>query len=228
MYRLFCLPNSPSFFKGLSFDSLLYELAAHGVLHKTVCGQDHLFQNLLVEHFLSGMCSSLNGPSCRSYVLACHSSRVQAPALFLSVLRYTDVLRTLPAPALLPFWRFLASSATCENKRRTAIEGLQQRLALLRYLPYKGTVTYMAAMFDSHFETLPRKDLVTMAEAHGLSLGIVNLSVDELRDTLSDHVFGGGCAERLSLSIARIPVGCLDCLHEFFFSDKVRSRNRCS
>ena len=60
-----------------------------------------------------------------------------------------------------------------------------------------------------------------MAEVHGLSLGIINMSVDELRDTLSDHVFGGSCVEWLSLTIARTLVGCLDCLHEFFFLIKL-------
>ncbi|PBK65646.1 hypothetical protein ARMSODRAFT_430883 [Armillaria solidipes] len=203
-YRLFCLPESPSFFTRLSFDSLLYELAAHGILHKTSCGQDHLYLNLLVEHFLSGMCSSLNGPSCRSYVQACHTGRVRPPAFFLSVLRYTNLLTVLPSSALLPFWRFLAPS-TRENKRERAIDGLAARLTLVRYLSYKGSVTYMAAVFDGHFETLPRKDLLRMADAHGLSARSAHFSLDDLRDTISDHVFGGGCAGWLSHSIANIP-----------------------
>ncbi len=84
----------------------------------------------------------------------------------------------------------------------------------------------MAAVFDSHFETLPRKDLLRMADAHGLSACSAHFSLDELRDTISDHVFGGGCVSWLSHSIANIPVGCLDCLQEFVFSDKVRSRNK--
>ncbi|KAK0452020.1 uncharacterized protein EV420DRAFT_703057 [Desarmillaria tabescens] len=173
------------------------------------------------------MCSSLNGPSCRSYVQARHTGRVRAPAFFLSVLRYTNLLTVLPSSTLLPFWRFLAPS-TRENKRERAIDGLAQQLMLVRYLSYKGPVTYMAAVFDSHFETLPRKGLLRMADAHGLSARSAHLTLDDLRDTLSDHIFGGGCAAWLSHSIANIPVGCLDCLQEFVFSDKVRSRNRWS
>ncbi|KAK0452133.1 uncharacterized protein EV420DRAFT_693260 [Desarmillaria tabescens] len=193
------------FFTRLSvFDSLLYELAAHGILHKTSCGQDHLYLNLLVEHFLSGMCSSLNGPSCRLYVQACHTGRVRAPAFFLSVLQYTHLLTVLPSSALSYFWRFLAPS-TPENKRERAIDGLAERLTLVRYLSYKGLVTYMAAVFDSHFETLPRKDLLRMVDAHGLLARSAHLTLDDLRDTLSDHVSGGGCAGWLSHSIANIP-----------------------
>ncbi|KAK0449539.1 uncharacterized protein EV420DRAFT_1766944 [Desarmillaria tabescens] len=224
-YRLFLPSGISMFFTRLLFDSLLYELAAHGILHKTSCGQDHLYLNLFVEHFLSGMCSSLNGPSCRSYVQACHTSRVWAPAFFLSVLRYTHLLTVLPSSALLSFWRFLAPS-TRENKRERAIGGLAERLTLVRYLSYKGPVTYMAAVFDSHFETLPRKDLLRMADAHGLLARSAHLTLDNLRDTLSDHVSGGGCTGWLSHSIANIPVGCLECFQEFVFSDKVKSRNR--
>ncbi|PBK60361.1 hypothetical protein ARMSODRAFT_982372 [Armillaria solidipes] len=75
----------------------------------------------------------------------------------LSVLRYTNVSTVLPSR----YYLFGASSLSmCENKQERAIDGLAEFL-------YKGPVTYMAAIFDSHFETLSRDNLRT-ADAHGL------------------------------------------------------------
>ncbi|PBK60932.1 hypothetical protein ARMSODRAFT_1087854 [Armillaria solidipes] len=223
--RLFFEPGSSHFFYNLPYSTIVYELAGHGLLHKTSCRQEHVFRNLLVEHFLAGMCASNNGPFCRSYVQACHRGRVRPPVFFLSALHYSGALAIMPPPALKPFWHFLTLSTTSYDKRDRTLLALSNRLKVARYLQYKGDVTYMAAMFDAAFETLRRDDLVRMMCAHGMTSSGVSSTVDDIKEALSDHVFGGLCADGLRLPVSKIPVGCLDCLHEFAFSDRVRSRN---
>ncbi len=121
--------------------------------------------------------------------------------------------------ALLPFWRFLAPS-THENTRERTIDGLAEFLRTY----YKRPVTYMAVVFwNSHPEMLSRDDL-RMVDAHGLSAHSAHLLLDDLRDTLSNHIFTGGCAGWLPHSIANLLVDCLDCLQESVFSDKVKSQ----
>ncbi len=55
----------------------------------------------------------------------------------------------------------------------------------------------------------------------------VSSMMDDIKEALSDHVVGGLCADGLHLPVSKIPVGCLDFLHEFAFSDRV-SKEDCS
>ncbi len=188
VYRQFLLPQSADFIHSCSSASIVFAMARHGLLHKTSCGRQHAYVNMLVEHFLAGMCASNNGPLCRSYVQACHKGGIRPPVFFLSALQYTSVLSTISSPALMLFWCFLAPSKI-HNKRERTLHALARRLTLLRYLPYKGEVTYMAAMFDSTFETLHRNELLLMMDAHGITASTTSLTVDDIRELLSDHVF---------------------------------------
>ncbi|KAK0436839.1 uncharacterized protein EV420DRAFT_1652380 [Desarmillaria tabescens] len=187
VYRLFFQPQSPHFFYHLPYTTILYELAGHGLLQKTSCKSEHLFLDLLVEHFLAGMC------------------RVRPPVFFLAALQYTRVLCIMPPLALKPFWHFLTLSTIYNKQERD--------------------ITYMAALFDGAFETLRWDELLTMMTAHGMALSTINLTMEDIKEALSDHVFGGLCADALRLPVAQIPVGCLDCLQEFAFSDRVRGCN---
>ncbi len=96
MYRQFLLPQSAGFIHSCSSTSIVFAMAGHGLIHKMSCRQQHAYVNMLIEHFLAGMCASNNGPLCQSYVQASHKGGIHPLVFFLSALQYTGDEPRLP------------------------------------------------------------------------------------------------------------------------------------
>ncbi|KAK0217185.1 hypothetical protein IW262DRAFT_1396277 [Armillaria fumosa] len=189
----------------------------------TTCGQQHLYVDYLVEHSIAGMCTSKNGPLCRSYVQACTHRNVRPPTFFLSLLNQTQCLSTFPMNALLLFWHFL-SPTTPEQKRRNIIVALTNHLKLLQYLPFKRNHSYINTLFNKTFEHLQRAELLNVTDAHSIPLTLQQHHIEDVKNIISNHVFQGLCTDALYLPLSQIPVGCLDYLQELVFTDEIRKQ----
>ncbi len=108
----------------LDFSSLLAALAGHGLLQRMHCGDHSIYLDLLIEHFLTGMCTALKGPSCKSTVQGCHRVCVR-PLVFMTTCIYrSGVLDRVLSTNLLPFWHFLAWGSP-EHKHDCTIDALK-------------------------------------------------------------------------------------------------------
>ncbi len=195
IYNLLCHTQFAQFLLALDFSSLLVALAGHRLLQRMHCGDHSIYLDLLIEHFLTGMCTALKGPSCKSTVQGCHHVCVRPLVFVMTCIYQSGVLDRVPSTNLLLFWCFLAWGSP-EHKRDRTIDALKQCAADVQYFPYKGDITYLNMVFDEHFNTLSRKELAPILDVHGLLDGLTHsCSVADMQDLLCQHLFGGECAE---------------------------------
>ncbi len=212
------------FLLALDFSSLLAALTGHRLLQRMHCGDHSIYLDLLIKHFLTGMCTALKGPLCKSTVQGCHRVHVRPLVSMMTCVYRSGILDHVPSTNLLPFWCFLAWGSP-EHKHDCTIDMLKWHAADMQYFPYKGDITYLNMVFDEHFDKLSRKELAPILDVHGLLDGLTcSWSVADMWDLLCQHLFGGQCAEAFQTPLLQIPVGCLENLNEHTFNDCAMSK----
>ncbi|KAK0226676.1 hypothetical protein IW262DRAFT_1363571 [Armillaria fumosa] len=172
-------------------------------------GYDALLGSDVVAYYWELCCTSFSAQNiCAQPVFkyqslpleVCGGTTCGQQHLYVDYLVEHSITGIFPMNALLPFWHFLAPT-TPEQKRQNTIVAFTNHLKLLQYLPFKR----------NH-------------NAHGIPLTLQQHHIEDVKSIISNHVFQGLCADALSLPLSQILVGCLDCLQEFVFADKIRKQ----
>ncbi len=108
-----------------------------------------------------------------------------------------------------------------ETNVETVSSGAVHRLERVRYMPYADERSYLLLrVVNAEFERLNLIRLKAIARAHRIeSAG--GEGVGWYQNAISEHLFLGHCLSWVDSPIPEIPIGCLDFLAEFYFTNNV-------